>query len=120
MAVLYARGTSLLLPLSALVAGSGMVMAARAALLVKPAALAALALRDNQLLSLDPDGRKLQWLPSSHSCLFARLAWLELVNEENPRQRHILLLTDLPWLSNLPAEDFRRLRVWLRVGARYH
>lgn len=77
-------------------------------------------IRDNRLISHDSHGSVVEWIPGQNCRLFSRLAWLELTTAGQPRQRKRLLVTDLPGLANLPSNDFRQLRVWLRLGASYH
>ncbi|MAL99740.1 hypothetical protein [Hydrocarboniclastica marina] len=78
-----------------------------------------LRIQENRLRSQLPGEPAIEWNPARTSRLLSRLVWLELapVGHRGPRWR--LLVTDLPGLGNVPREDFRQLKVWLRMGARY-
>lgn len=115
-----ASGSFLALPLVMLVTILGAISAVRSGLLSGGRDLARLKVSDNRLVSLDSQGVTVEWIPGHNSRLFARLAWLDLTCAGSPRQRRRLIVTDLPLLANVPAEDFRRLKVWLRLGASYH
>jgi toxin CptA len=113
-------GTPFVLPLVLLVTIAGAGSAARHGLLAGGESLVGLRLGNNRLTGDNGQGATVEWLPVYNSRLFDRLAWLELAATEAPRRRRRLIVTDLPVLANLPPDDFRRLRVWLRLGAGYH
>lgn len=114
------QGSLMGLPLLLTIVGTAAILSARGGLLIGSTAFAELRLKGGQLLSADGQGIWTEWLPGKNSRLFSRLAWLELTTVNDPRQNRRLILTDLPLLANVPRNDFRRLKVWLRLGASYH
>lgn len=108
------------LPLVLLLAILAVVSAVRGGGLVAHERFSGLILRDNRLLSHDSHGVLVEWTPKPSCRLFSRLAWLELGTDDPSKPLKRLVVTDLPALANLPPDDFRQLRVWLRLGASYH
>lgn len=115
-----AGDTAFAVPLTMLVGALAAVAASRGLRPTQGLPFSEFVVRGNQLLGRNGQGSLVECMPSRSSRLFSRLAWLELRTEDGRRARHRLILTDLPGLANLPREDFRRLRVWLRLVASYH
>ncbi|MBS3803104.1 MAG: hypothetical protein KGY54_01025 [Oleiphilaceae bacterium] len=91
-------------------------------LLKSPGSITRLTVKDSRLHAHFADGRCFVAMPASESRIFGRLALLKLQLDKAARvQPPLVVLFNSGSMGavsgNVHSDDFRRLRVWLKLGA---
>ena len=105
------------LPLSAL---AGWYSVRRHAMLAGRRAVRSIHIDRNILRIVKADGHNEKVYVDGESRLFGHLALLKLCSANATNNAYTVILIDTLLIRNVDTDDFRRLRVWLRLARRRH
>lgn len=114
---LAATGPALMAPVAVFPALMGLRQFRRSGLLQGPSSVHRLTLQAGELRVLLGDGRQVAARVTGDSRVFARLALLKLRTQATTVNPSLVVLHDRigPAAANADPDEFRRLRVWLRL-----